>query len=259
MRGSRLKFGVRSAHFTSSHASSSCAHVVCLILHDFSPFLFLLSIFCPIVLFFPPGHQLLLPRCGGQIPCALLLMRTLAPLPSTTLSQKPWHKQMLCRWSVRSEGRYSKSIGKIWRCPRSGWRGNLGSALGQRNTGRGEGRTLILRREQAYFFFDIESVRLGEEYCWEQLVEFSHNFNGGRRNNRCESSTGGQEVVDSFQFWWPDPKRAEKDHCVFFVGWWVFFSVDVPDVSGRTEASPSCCVHRTELCVSWVLWSKSCG
>ena len=36
---------------------------------------------------FPPGHQLLLPRCGGQIPCALLVMRTLAPLPSTTLSQ----------------------------------------------------------------------------------------------------------------------------------------------------------------------------
>ena len=36
---------------------------------------------------FPPGHQLHLPRCGGQIPCALLLMRTLALLPSTTLSQ----------------------------------------------------------------------------------------------------------------------------------------------------------------------------
>ena len=35
---------------------------------------------------FPPGHQHHLPRCGGQIPCALSLMRTLAPLPSTTLS-----------------------------------------------------------------------------------------------------------------------------------------------------------------------------
>ena len=45
----------------------------------------------PIVLSFPPGHQLHLPRCGGQIPCALLLMRTLAPLPSTTLSQKQAH------------------------------------------------------------------------------------------------------------------------------------------------------------------------
>ena len=27
----------------------------------------------------PPAHQLHLPRCGGQIPCALSLMRTLAP------------------------------------------------------------------------------------------------------------------------------------------------------------------------------------
>ena len=36
----------------------------------------------------PPGSQLLLPRCGGQISCTLLLMRTLAPLPSRTISQK---------------------------------------------------------------------------------------------------------------------------------------------------------------------------
>ena len=35
---------------------------------------------------FPPNHQLHLPRCGGQIHCALSLMRTLALLPSTTLS-----------------------------------------------------------------------------------------------------------------------------------------------------------------------------
>ena len=35
-----------------------------------------------------PGSQLLLLRCGGQIPCALALWRTLAPLPSTTLTQK---------------------------------------------------------------------------------------------------------------------------------------------------------------------------
>ena len=35
-----------------------------------------------------PSLQLLLPRCGGQIPCALPLTRTLAPLPSTTLSQE---------------------------------------------------------------------------------------------------------------------------------------------------------------------------
>ena len=38
-------------------------------------------------LVFPLGHQLCLARCGGQIPCALQLMRTLAPLPSTTLSK----------------------------------------------------------------------------------------------------------------------------------------------------------------------------
>ena len=35
----------------------------------------------------PPAHQLHLPRCGGQIPCAHSLMRTLAIWPSTTLSQ----------------------------------------------------------------------------------------------------------------------------------------------------------------------------
>ena len=35
----------------------------------------------------PPAHQLHLPRCGGQIPCALSSMRTLAPFLSTTLSQ----------------------------------------------------------------------------------------------------------------------------------------------------------------------------
>ena len=45
----KLKFGVRSAQFTSSHAS--CAHVVCLIFRDFSPVLFLLSTFSPIVFF----------------------------------------------------------------------------------------------------------------------------------------------------------------------------------------------------------------
>ena len=61
----------------------------------------------------PPGHQLLLPRCGEQILCAFLLMRTLAPLPSTTLSQKTWHKQMLGRRLIRSDGRHSKSFGEI--------------------------------------------------------------------------------------------------------------------------------------------------
>ena len=36
------------------------------------------------LLSYHPGHQLHLPWCGGQVPCALQLMRTLAPLPSTT-------------------------------------------------------------------------------------------------------------------------------------------------------------------------------
>ena len=35
----------------------------------------------------PPGLHLIFPWCGGQVPCALSLMRTLAPLPSMTLSQ----------------------------------------------------------------------------------------------------------------------------------------------------------------------------
>ena len=48
--GHWLNFGVRSAHLTSSHASSSSAHVVCFILRD-SPFLFLQSIFSPVVPF----------------------------------------------------------------------------------------------------------------------------------------------------------------------------------------------------------------
>ena len=39
-------------------------------------------------------HESSPPRCGGQIPCALSLMRTLALLPSTTLSQdvRPSHR-----------------------------------------------------------------------------------------------------------------------------------------------------------------------
>ena len=48
MRGSNHKFGVR----ITFHESSSCAHVVCLILFDFSTFRSLLFIFSPIVLSF---------------------------------------------------------------------------------------------------------------------------------------------------------------------------------------------------------------
>ena len=70
--------------------SLACAHhIPCvismrsccvLILFDFSTFLSLLSIFSPIVLSFPPGHQLHLPRCGEQSPCTLQLMRDLGTL-----------------------------------------------------------------------------------------------------------------------------------------------------------------------------------
>ena len=44
-------------------------------------------IFSPIVQFFPPGHQFLLPRCGGQIPCGNEDLGTLAeydPLTNRT-------------------------------------------------------------------------------------------------------------------------------------------------------------------------------
>ena len=78
-------------------ASLACAHhIPCVIsmrscfvfdsfrLLQFSLFAVYLLSYRPV---FPPSHQLHLPRCGGQIPCALQLMRTLALLPSTTLSQ----------------------------------------------------------------------------------------------------------------------------------------------------------------------------
>ena len=47
---------------------------------------------------FLPGHPLNLPRCGGQIPCALQLMRTLTPLPSTTLSH--YSKDEVQQWDT---------------------------------------------------------------------------------------------------------------------------------------------------------------
>ena len=81
-----LKSCVCRAHIMC-HESSPCAHVFVPTLFDYFHFPLsadhLLS-YHPVL---PPAHQLHLPRCGGQIPCALSLMRTLAPLPSTTLSQ----------------------------------------------------------------------------------------------------------------------------------------------------------------------------
>ena len=72
----------------------------------------------------PSARQLHLPGCGGQIPCALPPMRTLAPLPSTILSQlvhrthwaaqhrgmtwfwncAAWTSRLLCKQSKRCSG-----------------------------------------------------------------------------------------------------------------------------------------------------------
>ena len=67
------------------HVSSSCVCSDSLRLRHFPLSADHLLSYHPVL---PPAHQLYLPGCGGQIPCALPLMRTLAPLPSTTLSQK---------------------------------------------------------------------------------------------------------------------------------------------------------------------------
>ena len=62
----------------------SCCVFDSLRLLHFPLFAFHLPSYRPV---FPPGHQLHLPRFGGQIPSALLLlMRTLALLPTTNLS-----------------------------------------------------------------------------------------------------------------------------------------------------------------------------
>ena len=76
-----LKSSVWRGHITF-HVSSSCADVVVLALPDFSTFLSLLSIFSLIILSF-----LLAINFICQVPCALQPVRTLALLPSTTLSQ----------------------------------------------------------------------------------------------------------------------------------------------------------------------------
>ena len=83
MRGSSRKFGVRSAH-SMRHLH---ALMLCVWFSATSPLSSPCCLSSHLSSCFPPGHQLLHPRCGGQIPCALQLMRTLAPLPSTTLSQ----------------------------------------------------------------------------------------------------------------------------------------------------------------------------
>ena len=68
------------------HESSSCAHVVCLILFDFSTSLSLLFIFSLVVLSFLLAINFTFHDVVDKF-LALSLMRTLALLPSTTLSQ----------------------------------------------------------------------------------------------------------------------------------------------------------------------------
>ena len=94
--------------------SLACAHhipwVISMRLLHFPLFAVYLLSYHPVFL---PGHQLYLPRCGGQIPCALQLMRTLAPLPSSTLSHS--HQRLhnpisrLAR-RTRSERRLVKEV-----------------------------------------------------------------------------------------------------------------------------------------------------
>ena len=78
MCGSSCVFVVRT-----HHVSSSCVSFDSFRLLHFHLFAHHLLSYHPVLSL---TRQLHLPGCGGQIPCALSLMRTLAPLPSTTLS-----------------------------------------------------------------------------------------------------------------------------------------------------------------------------
>ena len=76
---------------------------------------------------FLPSHQLHLPRCGGQIPCALLLMRTLAPLPSTTLSHvmsptTTTSRRLLNRTSRNPQAKMGPSMTSSTMTSPSAWR-----------------------------------------------------------------------------------------------------------------------------------------
>ena len=107
MRGSSLKFGVRSTHFTSS----CCVFDSPRLLH------FLLLVVCLLYyrLVFRLAITFIFHDVVDKIPCALLLMRTLAPLPSTTLSHKISEIRTLQR-----------SAKDPWNglCPSKKWQGN---------------------------------------------------------------------------------------------------------------------------------------
>ena len=88
-----------SYFLTDSHADAwlkSCVyrarimchlHMFVLTLFDYSTFLSLLTIFSPIVLFFLLAISFFFHDVVDKFSCCTPLMRTLAPLPSTTLSQ----------------------------------------------------------------------------------------------------------------------------------------------------------------------------
>ena len=67
-------------------------------------------------LFHPLGLQLLLPWCGWQVPCALSLMRTLAPLPSTTLSQVMRPTTCTSQRPLNCTSRNPPAITSPWTC-----------------------------------------------------------------------------------------------------------------------------------------------
>ena len=92
MRGSSRMFGVRASH-SMRHLH---ALMLCVWFSSTSPLSSLCCLSTLLSSCLSSWHQLHLPRCGGQIPCALQPMRTLALLPSTTLR---WHK---CQVSVRT-------------------------------------------------------------------------------------------------------------------------------------------------------------
>ena len=63
----------------------------------------------------PSARQLHLPGCGGQIPCALPPMRTLAPLPSTTLSLIPCFLSLCTTCHLHCEVQ-GQRLASLWIC-----------------------------------------------------------------------------------------------------------------------------------------------
>ena len=135
LRGSSRKFGVRSAHFTPSHASSPCAHVVCLILRDFFPFLFLLSIFSPIVLFFLLAIN--------------FFHDVVDKYPAHSREWGPWHpcRERSSHTSQRSNGETHK-LGVDHGGSMERWRRRQGGWTCQFDVRKGSGRQLTEEEKQ---------------------------------------------------------------------------------------------------------------